>query len=238
MNKGPLILLILLILIVAGLALWLFYPAPSGTPIAPYGGGTPTSTGTPTPTSTVVTLDQSVSDGVLGVSYPSADFGLATNATQILVHPYIPPCDQGFNYCIYYTGTQYQGTNFESAGIRIQKRTGLTTAQSCLTTSPTGFSGMKPDATSSADTYSVSIFNNVGTAAAGHTASDRLYRIFYPTTKACYEIDTRIGQSQFANYSSGSIKEFTATDAATVQNRLGQILQSLQIKSAPVSLPS
>src|SRR5437764_619548 len=71
-------------------------------------------------------LDQSISDGTILLNYPSTDFGLAVNPEQILATSYIPPCNPEFNYCLYYNGAEYKGTNFESAGLRIQKRTDMT----------------------------------------------------------------------------------------------------------------
>ncbi len=166
------------------------------------------------------TLEQTVSDGTITVGYPS-DFGLAKNATQVLVHAYIPPCDENFDYCLYYNGAAYTGTNFESAGVRIAKRADLATASLCLQTLPNGYtSGLTPKITTGSD-YQTSVFSPLGDGATGHYASGALYRLAYGS--ACYEFETRIGETQFANYPAGTIQEFTTADRAAVQAKLDAI---------------
>src|SRR5690606_21204076 len=73
-----------------------------------------------------------------------ADFGLAVHRDQMLVTSVIPPCDDGFDYCLYYLGEEFAGTNFRSAGIRIERREDLETAASCLTTPPRGYLDFQP----------------------------------------------------------------------------------------------
>lgn len=58
------------------------------------------------------------------------DFGLAVHRHQLPVQSTIPPCDEGFDYCLYYLGGQFAGTNFRNAGIRIERRDDLETAAS------------------------------------------------------------------------------------------------------------
>ena len=181
-----------------------------------------------TPTGTAPAGSQSVSDGTITLIYPTADFGLATSSQQITTHSYIPPCDADFNYCLYYMGAAYQGTNFDSAGIRVEKRTDLTTQTACLTTPPTGFANFAPTSTTTGD-YSMSEFTPVGNAGAGHYSTGTLYRLEY--NGACYEFETRIGQSQFANYSSGTIQQFTDADEASLQAEIVGILNSITLSS-------
>jgi len=217
--------IIVLIIVIVVFGVWLFYAlngmnAGSG---LSYASPTPTPSSGPIGTST---FDQSISDGTITVHYPSANIGLATNKTQILVHPYIPPCDQNFNYCFYYTGTDYSATNFESAGIRIDARTDLATQSKCLSTLPAGYSGITPATASSSD-YAVSVFSPLSDAAAGHFANGALYRLAY--AGKCYEFETRIGQSDYLNYPSGTIQQFTAADQATVTSLLQSILGTLTL---------
>ena len=131
-------------------------------------------------------------------------------------------------YCLYYTGTAYQGTNFDSAGIRIDKRTDLTTSNTCLTTPPTGYSNFTPTTTNATD-YSVSEFSPLGDAGAGHSAVDTLYRLSYNNT--CYEFETRIGQSQFSNYPSGTIKQFTVANQASLRAEMQNLLNGITLSS-------
>ncbi len=197
-------------------------------------GSTSTSQGTaPTlvlgaPTGTAPSGDQSISDGTIALIYPTADFALATSSQNIAVHPYIPPCDADLDYCLYYIGTAYQGTNFESAGIRVEKRTDLMTQAACLTTPPTGFSNFTPTSTTVGD-YSVSEFTPIGNAGAGHFAKGTLYRLAY--NGACYEFETRIGQSDFGNYPSGTIQQFTDAEQASLQSKILGILNSVTLSS-------
>ena len=199
------------------------------------------SVSTSTAVSTV--FDQSVSDGTIKFSYDSKSFGLATSKEQVLVQAYIPPCDENFNYCLYYVGDTYKGTNFESAGFRIQKRTDLSSENSCLTTPPSGFDPSKaPDRKSSGEGYSSSVFQNIGDAGAGHYASGSLYRLYIKAatspnvTSSCYEFETRIGQTQFANYPAGAIKEFTSNDFDAMQAQLLGMISIVSLQSGSKDL--
>jgi hypothetical protein len=209
---------ILLVLIIAGVWLWR-----SGLGLGPVGFS-------PSPTASV--NNQSISDGTITVSYQGGEFGLATTPGQILVNSYIPPCDSNFDYCLYYNGSAYRGTNFESAGLRIKKRTDLSAERLCLNAPPEGFSATTtPAATASTNTYSTSVFSPVGDAAAGHFSKGSLYRLYLRGTSTCYEFETRVGQSQFQNYPSGTIKEFTAADQANVEAKLRSILNTVTLKN-------
>ncbi len=200
---------------------------------------TPNPTESPTPTATAAAYDQSVSDGTITFSYRSTEFGLATTPGQVLVTSYIPPCEAGFNYCLYYNGTQYQGTNFESAGLRIKKRTDISSEKLCLSTPPAGFSAKTtPQATAADSAYSLSVFSPIGNAAAGHFSNGALYRLFLKDGLKCYEFETRIGQTQFANYPAGTIKQFTASDQAVVNAQFTDILNTLTLKDGTkISFP-
>ncbi len=228
-----LVFILVIALLTAGF-LWFINSSNSGSAITPTSSASSTTNSTVptlvlgTPTGTAPAGDQSISDGTITLVYPSTEFGLATTQQQIPVKSYIPPCDAGFNYCLYYIGNAFQGTNFDSAGIRIQKRTDLSTQTACLTTAPTGYTNFTPTSTTVGD-YSVSEFTPIGNAGAGHFSNGTLYRLAY--NGACYEFETRIGQSQFANYPSGTISQFTAADQATLQADIQNILNSTKLPS-------
>ena len=198
-------------------------------------GGETSGSATSTPIgadSDNMVFDMTTSDGTITFTAPSKDFGLAVSEFQILVHSYIPPCSQDFNYCLYYIGTDYDGTNFESGGLRIYKRTDLANERLCLNTPPEGFSSATlPSATKSDNGYSSSVFSDIGNAAAGHYSSGSLYRLYVKSNSLCYEFETTIGQSQFQNYPAGSIKEFTATDMKDIKMKLFQILNRVTLTS-------
>jgi hypothetical protein len=114
-----------------------------------------------TASSTPVSTMQTLSFNDLTLAYSSSEFALATTPEQVTVKSYIPPCDQGFNYCFFYKGSAYAGTNFESAGLRIQKRADLATAAACLSTPPSGYTNMKPVMASTTE-YTLSTFTPLG----------------------------------------------------------------------------
>jgi hypothetical protein len=225
MKNRNIFIIVVIVLIAAGLLSWKLGSKPIPTPDNQVPSSATSTTGTSN-------FDQSISDGTITVGYSKNEFGLATNPSQILPKSYIPPCNEGFNYCLYYTGKAYEGTNFESAGVRIQKRTDLGNERMCLNTPPSGFDATKvPDNTNPTDNYSTSIFSNVGDAAAGHYSSGSLYRLFIRKNSSCYEFETRIGQSQFQNYPAGSIKEFTTQDQNDLQKKLKEIVNHVALSS-------
>src|SRR3989344_3364295 len=180
---------------------------------------------------------QTVSDGKITMIFYDQNFGLAVTPEQILVKSYIPACDQNFDYCIYYNSDTYKGTNFESAGLRILNRKDLTTQSTCLNTPPDGHdSSFKPDKNSTNDYYSISEFSNVGQGAAGHYTTGSLYRMFIKGSSSCYEFETRVGESRFANYPSGTIQEFTDYDRSQAMVQLNNILEGITINGTPAVL--
>ena len=228
-DMGKLGIAIVFIVVIAVLAagfFWLVNSGNQGGTITPTNSSSTTASGT-APTLVLNAPTGTTSDGTITFTVPS-DFGLATNQTQILTRSYIPPCDADFNYCLYYTGTAYQGSNFDSAGIRIDHRTDLTTTSACLTTPPTGFTNFTPTSTTPGD-YSVSEFTPLGDAGAGHYSVGTLYRLEY--NGACYEFETRIGQTQFANYPSGTIPQFTSADQTSLQAEIQTILNGITLPS-------
>ncbi len=226
---------VLVIALMTAGVLWFINGGSQNGANAPAGSASTTSSGTVptlvlgTPTSgTVPAGDRSISDGTITLIYPAGDFSVATSAQSIAVHSYIPPCDGDLTYCLYYTGNAYQGTNFDSAGIRVKKRTDLTTQTACLTAPPTGYANFTPTSTIM-NNYAVSEFTPIGDAGAGHYSTGTLYRLFY--SGSCYEFETRIGQSQFANYPSGTIQQFATTDEAALQSEMQTILSSVTLPS-------
>lgn len=193
----------------------------------PQGAGEQATSTMPTAPGPAV-FDQTLSDGTITLKYPSALFGLATTKEQIAKSAYIPACAEGFDYCLYYIGSEYSGTNFESAGLAIQKRDDLKTQAACLATSPEGYSNLRPQRASSS-LYATSIFSPVGDAAAGHSATGSVYRLSYQGN--CYEFTTRVGQTQFENYASGTVQKFTLGDQADIELALQRILSTLTFPS-------
>src|SRR5258708_4434733 len=103
--KGRTIALIIILILVAGLAaFWFVQNSWNYAPGVALNASSTTTATTTVATSTSLAFDQTLSDGTITIHYPSVDFALATTQAQILTHTNIPPCDQNFNYCLYYTG--------------------------------------------------------------------------------------------------------------------------------------
>lgn len=231
MKKQNILTAIAVVVVVAILAFWLFWKPDGQVAVSP--SPTPSSVATATPT--MAPYNQSVSDKDIKVSYSSADFGLATTPAQIVVKSYIPACAEGFDYCLYYNGDAYKGTNFESAGLRVDQRKDLSTQEQCLNTLPSGYMNLTPVTFTNAD-YATSVFSPLGDAGAGHYSSGAQYRLW--SSKSCYEFETRIGETQFANYPAGAIKEFTDADRVSVSAQLTAMLNAITITGGEkVSFP-
>ncbi len=133
----------------------------------------------------------------------------------------------------------------------------LMNATSCLTTSPYGDASiMVPDLTGSTDMYSWSEFSKIDDAAAGHYANGSLYRLYVGSKSAsttavfsgsesaaanvvkpkCYELATRIGQTQYANYPAGAKREFTARDQSDLQASLKEVIDNVSLISGNKNL--
>lgn len=219
MRINTIFVLLIALLVLAGIG-YVIWGQPSGN------GGSQTST--TTQTSATSTAD-TTSDGTITFAR-LPQFGLAVTQDQVLKSGYIPPCPQGFNYCLYFNGDAYKGTNFESAGLSVTKRPDIATERLCLDTPPAGYSAsMTPSSTNSANSYSTSVFSPIGDAAAGHYSSGAVYRLWLRDSSKCYEFQTRIGETQFANYPAGTIKQFTDADRQTLQQELRQELETVTI---------
>lgn len=160
-----------------------------------------------------------------------ADFGLAVHRDQVLVKSVIPPCDDGFDYCLYYFGDEFAGTNWESAGVRIERRSDLATAEVCLTTPPRGYVDLRPTVYRG-DGFAVSRFAPLHRAAAGHYAEGELFRIALGDA-ACFEVETRIGLSRFEHYEDGTIRELKEADRSALAARLDAVVRAIRLVERP-----
>ncbi len=217
--------LAIVVMVLLGLgAVCLFSDKERGMPV----GQTATSTETGQANAQTVTTPA-------GLSFTYADpYGLATSPEQVLVKSYIPSCLGDFDYCIYRTGDQYAGTNFESAGIAIQQRKDLTTKTACLTEPPMGYENQKVT-TLDQSGYATSVSGPLGNGAAGHYSDGYQYRLWYGTT--CYEFNAQIGESNYGNYPTGTKTEFTAADRAAVMKELTGILAHMSVNGTKITFP-
>lgn len=159
------------------------------------------------------------------VSYP-ADFGLAVTQEQLLVSSQIPPCEQGFNYCVYLDSDEFVGTNFASAGLRIDQRADLASEADCMLTQPSGYADLVPVVAGASD-YATTMFAGVGQGAAGHFSQGSLGRLYFDSV--CYEFETRIAQARYENFPQGSVEEYDAEDLAKTEVRLLGLLDSVTL---------
>ncbi len=179
----------------------------------------------------VEAFDQSISDGAVKISFSSEDFGLATNATQILTEASVPPCSGDFIYCVYYKGKAYNGTNFESAGIRISKRADLATESVCLNTPPNGYdNSVVPNTLKPQAKVSTSLFKDLSDSGAGHLVVFSVYRLFNKaigtstTAVPCYEFQTTIAKESASNNQS-----FTDDEANKLNARMTNMLKNITL---------
>lgn len=177
----------------------------------------------PAPTNNVSDLHVTAGGDLSFVRPP--DFGLAVRAEQVLVESVVPPCAEGFDYCLYYNADTHAGTNFESAGLRIQRRDDLAGEDACLRTPPTGYSGLEARV-SRFDTYQTSVFSPVRSAGAGHASEGAIYRL--AGNGFCYEFETRVGITQLGNYEPGTVEEFTEADRQQMERRLSELLRTIR----------
>lgn len=171
-------------------------------------------------------------DGTLTFTLPPM-FALAVTEEQVMVEGVIPPCDADFDYCLYIPEALFGGTNFENAGLRIKHRTDLATRDACLAEQPAGYTGIVP-VTNEAAVYATALFPGLGDAGAGHFSNGDLYRLF--TADRCYEFETRIGQTQIANFEPGALRPFTPEDEETVQAALRAVIDSITLAGGETNL--
>jgi len=166
-----------------------------------------------------------LADGEVLVSYP-AGFGLAVTQEQLHVSSQIPPCDLGFDYCIYLDSGEFEGTNFSSAGLRIGPRDDLTNEADCMLTQPSGYADLVPVVAGASD-FATTMFRGLDQGAAGHFSQGSLGRLYYDSV--CYEFATRVAQAQFGNFARGAVEEFEAADLEATDARLMGVLDSVTL---------
>ena len=173
-----------------------------------------------------------LADGEVLISYPPG-FGLAVTQEQLLHDAQIPPCDEGFDYCIYVEPEEFEGTNFSSAGLGIQARTDLTNEADCMLTQPDGYLDLVPIVAGASD-FATTLYHGIDQGAAGHYSTGSLGRLYYDS--ACYQFETRVAQAQFANYPTGTIEEFDAADQARTSDRLMAVMARVALPDGRNSL--
>ena len=232
MKTSSWAILIIIVLVIIG-GFWYFHAHP-GT-----GTNVPTTTATSTTTGTSgLPAQAGPTTTPTGLTFDPGTYSLAVTAEPLLVTSYIPPCDDGFDYCIYKNDSEFAGTNFDSAGISITHRPDLTTQTLCLQTPPSAYAGsLNPTSKVTADAYAASVFANLGNGAAGHSAIDSYYHLFDRANSTCTELDVRVSQTAYGNYPTGTIQQFTTADQVQVSSELMNILDTMQVGSTTIVWP-
>lgn len=201
--------------------------AAAGTPPA----ATSASAAPSTPTHTLAPeTSLTLTGGVVTLQVP-ADLSLAVAGEPLLATSTIPPCDEGFDYCLYLPQGSYAGTNFRAAGTAIKLRADLTSQTSCLLAQPSGYQSLQPGLVvepEGPDAASTARFAGLMDGAAGTYANGELRRLY--VAGSCYEFTSRVVESQFGNYPTGTITEFTAADRQTVLGHLSDALERVSLK--------
>src|SRR5699024_9754838 len=128
-----------------------------------------------TPAEKAPTSNKQVAAGSDYVFERPENFGLAVRPEQILTKSVIPPCGEGFDYCLYFNGKKYEHTNFESAGVGfyVLKKVDET---ACF--SAEKYNGSKKNLhTEKINGLEFTVFTS-GDAATGHYAKDVVYQTF------------------------------------------------------------
>lgn len=159
-----------------------------------------------------------------------ADFGLAVQRDQLPVKTVIPPCDDTFDYCLYYYGDDFDGINFQSAGVRIERRAELDTARACLFTPPRGYVDFEPMVRTN-ESFAVSVFAPLQQAGMGHVSDGMLFRLAFEDT--CYEVEPRLGMSQPAHDVEGTVREFAEEERAVLTARLDEVVRAVRLVDYP-----
>lgn len=164
--------------------------------------------------------------GVVSFEVPEG-FALSVAGEPLLVQHVVPPCDEGYDYCVYLLDDAYVGTNFESAGVSIVLRHDLEAQDACLRSQPDGRTGLEPTVKDGPG-FATSTFAGLGQGAAGHISRGELRRLW--VEDACYQFETRVAKTQFGNYPEGAILRFTEADEAAVAAQLRAFLGSVALE--------
>ncbi|HET8574982.1 MAG TPA: hypothetical protein VFM02_02290 [Candidatus Paceibacterota bacterium] len=160
------------------------------------------------------------------LAYPSDDFAVVKKSEKISAEfsSYIPPCGEGsgdFLGCVYFTGKEYSGTNFGSAGVSVQVLKNATTEQEC----EAGENVPVKTAThqESINGQNFFVFES-GDAAMSHQSDDILYQVWH--NNQCFQIDARLTSSVYEVYATGTIQKFTDQDKQKLESSLQSIVQT------------
>lgn len=155
------------------------------------------------------------------IKYPN-NFSVSTDINKVRPLTYIPVCDDTMVSCVYYSGSEYKGTNFDGAGVSVNILSDLNTEGECYKFNvPTNEAQTSVgDITINAVTFKSAIG---GGAATGHYDKVQVYRNF--RSNKCYEIAQTLASTSIGVYEPGAIKAFNEDK---VWNELADIVKTFE----------
>lgn len=207
-----------------------------------FGGSEPVVTSAPEPDQVVVSEYSSTTfeepppqttltlgGGAVTLVVPG-DLALAASGDPLLGTASVPPCDPGFEYCLYQPPGSFGGTNFHSAGMAMRVRPELNAGPACLLVAPAGHPAVRPamivepDGPEAADTAR---YVGLSGEEEGRYVTSEVRRLHVGGT--CYEFVLRVVETQFDD-GGGMVEAFTAADRAAVLERYGGLLENLSVR--------
>jgi hypothetical protein len=153
------------------------------------------------------------------VSYPPS-FRFYASGRRDGPGGYIPICLDTTVACFGYTGTEYEGTNFEAAGIAVNVLRDARTEQECDKPD----SVRRPIPAKSETVHGIRFhYGDSGEGGLSHFAGGPAYRIFYQNV--CFEIAARIADVSLGAFDPGTIKSL---DPAKLNRLLEQMVHTFQ----------
>ncbi len=170
---------------------------------------------------------------------------LAVRSDQLLAAGTPPPCDAGFDYCLYLRDAP-PAPHVRSAGLTVNAREDLRAQTSCLLAQPRGWRDLQPGVllgpdvlggepgTVPTDRLGSSRFGDVGQGAAGSYTLGEVLRLF--DGERCWEFETRLGLARPQEPPSGAAASAEEAEVELLA-LLASALQSVTLDSRPVSWP-
>ncbi|MGA9473387.1 MAG: hypothetical protein WBV36_13050 [Terriglobales bacterium] len=150
------------------------------------------------------------------VAYPK-DFKFHPNSTEAQLSV-IPICDEGTVACFEYSGSEYEGTRLEAAGIAVNIVSGARTEKECNKID-TGQFPIKREIINGIDFH----YGETGGAAAGSVIGGPAYRTF--RNGVCFELALRVATDNTPHDDTGLVVQF---DSTKLEVKLRKILHTFR----------
>ncbi len=134
---------------------------------------------------------------------------------------YIPVCQSESIACFEYNGNEYEGTNFEAAGVSVNILRELRTEKECYKIENVSLPIQKITLNGIPFHY-----GDIGEGGLGHGIGGPAYRTF--REHVCFEVALLITATSISVYDPGTVKEF---DSATLEKQLDRMLHTFRFVS-------